>query len=92
VKKENPTFEEMTRMRIVWSVPGMDAVVSRRDVVYKTGDGEPLRMDVYAPPGPPRPRPAVILIHGGPLPRTGTRTWASSCPTASCWRRPASSP
>ena len=74
VEKKSPTFEEMIRMRIVWSVPGMDAVVSRRDLVYKkTGDGEPLRMDVYRPPGPPRPRPAVILVHGGPIPQTGAK-------------------
>ena len=26
VEKKNPTFEEMIRMRVVWSVPGMDAV------------------------------------------------------------------
>jgi len=73
VEKKSPTFEEMVRMRIVWSVAGMDAVVSRRDLVYKTGDGEPLRMDVYSPPGPSRPRPAVILVHGGPIPRTGAK-------------------
>ena len=73
VEKKNPTFEEMIRMRVVWSVPGMDAVVARRDLVYKTGDAAPLRMDVYAPPGPSRPRPAVILVHGGPIPQTGAK-------------------
>jgi acetyl esterase/lipase len=30
-------------------------------------------MDVYSPPGPPRARPAVILVHGGPIPRTGAK-------------------
>lgn len=65
VEKKNPPFEEMVRMRIVYAVPGMDAVSVRRDVPYKTGDDAPLHMDVYSPPGPPRARPAVILVHGG---------------------------
>lgn len=73
MEKKNPPFEEMIRMRIVFSVPGMDAVSVRRNLEYKTADGQPLHMDVYAPPGPPRPRPSVILIHGGPLPRTGAK-------------------
>ncbi len=74
VEKKNPTFEEMVKMRIVWSVPGMDAVAVRRNVAYKTGDGgAPLHMDVYSPPGPARPRPAVILIHGGPIPQVGAK-------------------
>lgn len=70
---KNPPLPEMIRMRVVVSVPGMDAVRTARDLVYKTADGEPLRMDVYSPPGPPRPRPAVILVHGGPIPRTGAK-------------------
>jgi acetyl esterase/lipase len=73
VEKKNPTFEELVRMRVVWSVPGMDAVVTRRNLPYKTGDGAPLQMDVYTPPGPSRPRPAVILVHGGPIPKTGAK-------------------
>jgi acetyl esterase/lipase len=73
VEKKTPTFEELVRMPVVLSVPGMDAVSARRDLVYKTADGEPLHMDVYAPAGPARPRPAVILVHGGPLPRLGAK-------------------
>src|SRR5262245_18044200 len=73
VEKKNPSFEEMVRMRIVLSVPGMDQVSVRRNIVYKTGDGEPLHMDVYSPAGPPRERPAVILVHGGPIPKLGAK-------------------
>lgn len=73
LEKKNPPFEEMIRLRVVLSVPGMDTVKATRDVVYKTADGEPLHMDVYSPPGPVRPRPAVILVHGGPIPRTGAK-------------------
>jgi acetyl esterase/lipase len=73
VEKKPPTFEELVRMRVVLTVPGMDAVSRRRDIVYKAGDSEPLRLDVYTPPGPAQPRPGVILVHGGPIPRTGAK-------------------
>jgi acetyl esterase/lipase len=73
MEKKNPSFEELIRMRVVLHVPGMDAVRVRRDVPYKTGGGQPLHMDVYSPPGPPHPRPAVVLVHGGPIPRLGAK-------------------
>jgi acetyl esterase/lipase len=73
VEKKNPSFEEMVRMRIVLEVPGMDAVEARRDLVYKSAPEGPLHMDVYSPPGPARPRPAVILVHGGPIPKPGAK-------------------
>jgi len=68
-----PPFEELIRLPVVLRVPGMDDVSARRDVVYKTAGGEALHMDVYSPPGPPRPRAAVLLVHGGPLPRIGAK-------------------
>jgi carboxylesterase type B len=73
VEKKMPPFEEMVRMRIVLSIPGMDAVTARRDVVYKTAGADALKMDVYSPPGPARPRPAVLLVHGGPIPTLGAK-------------------
>lgn len=71
--KKTPALEDMIRMRVVFSVPGMDAVSVRRNAVYKIVDGEPLHMDVYSPSGPSRPRPTVILVHGGPIPRIGAK-------------------
>jgi acetyl esterase/lipase len=72
-EKRTPTFEEMTRMRVVLTVPGMEAVRVRRELVYKTAVGQPLHLDVYSPAGEERLRPAVILIHGGPIPMLGAR-------------------
>ena len=63
----------MVRMRVVLHVPGMDAIVCRRDVAYKTAGGQQLHMDLYSPPGPTGSRPAVVLIHGGPIPRLGAK-------------------
>jgi len=60
-------------MRVVLRVPGMDAAQVRRDVVYRTVAGQALHMDVYSPAGTPRARPAVVLVHGGPIPRTGAK-------------------
>jgi hypothetical protein len=41
----------MVRMRIVFRMAGMDAVEVRRNVVYRSADGQPLHLDVYSPPG-----------------------------------------
>lgn len=60
-------------MRVVLRVPGMDATRARRDVVYRTVGAEPLHMDVYSPAGTAGARPAVVLVHGGPIPRTGAK-------------------
>lgn len=67
--KPMPPFEEMIRMRVVYRVPGMDAVVVRRDLTYTSGE-TPLLLDAYLPPGlaPSDRRPAVVFIHGGPIP------------------------
>jgi acetyl esterase/lipase len=73
MEKKTPSLEEMVRMRVVLRVPGMEATQVRRDLVYRTAGEEPLHMDVYSPPGAPRARPAVVLVHGGPLPRTGAK-------------------
>lgn len=73
MKKHNPTLEEMVRMRVVLRVPAMDATRVRKDVVYRTVAGQALHVDVYTPAGPPTPRPAVLLVHGGPVPRTGAK-------------------
>ncbi|HXO41497.1 MAG TPA: alpha/beta hydrolase [Thermoanaerobaculia bacterium] len=79
---QNPSFEEMTRLPIVCSIPGMDRTAVRRDVVYKTAsetlghDQAPLLMDIYSPGGGEQTRlPAVVLIHGGPVPNARPKDW-----------------
>lgn len=71
--KRIPTFDEMVRLRVVLRLPEMDAVGVHRGLVYRTAAGQPLHMDVYSPPRPARARPAVLLVHGGPTPRTGAK-------------------
>ena len=71
--RKTPGFAEIVRMRVVYAVAGMDAVAVRRHVVYKTVGDEQLHMAVYSPPGPAQSRPAVVLVHGGPIPRRGAK-------------------
>jgi acetyl esterase/lipase len=61
---------DITKMRIVYRVPGMDRVRVERNRVYREVAGSRLEMDVYSPPEATRgaPLPVVILIHGGPVP------------------------
>jgi len=65
---------------MVYSVPGMDQVDVRADVVYKREGRDEMKMDIYIPPGlaADARRPAVIFIHGGPLgknPSPGAKDW-----------------
>lgn len=66
-----PPFEELFRMPVVYSVPGMDAAQVREDVVYKTVDTASgkleLKMDVYLPAGARAGQryPLVVFISGG---------------------------
>lgn len=70
-----PSFEEVTRLPVVYSVPGMADVRVRDGLVYKSAEGSPLHFDLYAPAAASRASPAVVLIHGGPLPGLGARRW-----------------
>jgi acetyl esterase len=42
-----------------------DDVTVKRDVVYRTVDGERLALDVYQPAKNGKDRPAVVVVHGG---------------------------
>jgi acetyl esterase/lipase len=65
-----PSPPDIIKMRIVYRVPGMDQVQVRRNLVYRIVGETRLELDVYSPPDarPGARRPAVILVHGGPVP------------------------
>jgi len=57
--------------RIVYSVPGMEQIKPRANLTYKRVAGIDHKMDVYSPAAGTAAssrRPAVIFIHGGPVP------------------------
>jgi dipeptidyl aminopeptidase/acylaminoacyl peptidase len=62
--------ENRSQKRIVYTVPGMEAVKVERNIIYKRVNGSDLKMDVYLPPAQSdsKPLPGVLLLHGGPLP------------------------
>jgi dienelactone hydrolase len=57
---------EMTTKRVVYQIPGMDAVTVRRDVEYRATDAGSLTMDLYYPPDTQSDArtPAVIFVMG----------------------------
>ena len=46
-----PSFEEIVKLRVLFRLPGMEAVAVRRDLPYQTAGDAKLAMDVYSPPG-----------------------------------------
>ena len=61
-----PARHEITLQKVLYEIPGMDAVTVRRDIEYRTTDAGALTMDVYRPPGAPAGalRPAVVFLMG----------------------------
>ncbi|MEK6304568.1 MAG: alpha/beta hydrolase [Acidobacteriota bacterium] len=57
---------DITKKRVVYQIPGMDAVTIRRDVQYRTTDGGALTLDIYHPPGWKGGEriPAVVFVSG----------------------------
>jgi acetyl esterase/lipase len=64
--KEDIPFHEK---RIVYQVPGMQAIQPQQYLMSKHPDGTELVLDQYRPVGvPPEARlPGVLFVHGGPL-------------------------
>jgi acetyl esterase/lipase len=68
---------EMLPRRIVYAVPGMAERSATKDVVYKQAGASALTMDVWSP-AQAGPRPAIVFVHGGPIPgdlRTQPKDW-----------------
>jgi len=63
-RKPHPLAER----RVVYAMPGMDAVGIRRDERYRMTDAGDLTMDIYYPPGSSgaEPVPAVLFLTGFP--------------------------
>jgi acetyl esterase/lipase len=66
-----------------YELPRMRDVTVRRAIPYSA---QSLTMDVYAPPGPPQRRPALIFVHGG-LVAGQTGPLPTEWPTYRSWGR-----
>jgi acetyl esterase/lipase len=47
------------------AVPEFGRVTTEEGVVFGTGGGRDLKLDIYTPPGNPKDAPGVLLVHGG---------------------------
>jgi hypothetical protein len=58
--------DRISRTRIVYPAPGVDAVTMRRDVEYRVTQTGPLTLDLYYPPGSASGdrTPAVVFVTG----------------------------
>lgn len=59
-------MKELFKIPVVYEVKGMDKVIVKKDLVYKTTENSELHMDIYAPHSIDKSSslPAVILVHG----------------------------
>ncbi|MCA1817759.1 MAG: alpha/beta hydrolase [Acidobacteria bacterium] len=67
---EDARQDHVSKLEVVYRIPGMEQAVVRRDVVYKVADAGALTMDIYRPPGSAdvEPPPAVVIVAGYPDP------------------------
>lgn len=65
-----PAQEDLASRTMVFPVPEDAEVEVKQDRVYKRADGRELGMDVYLPGDrePDARVPAVVFVHGGPIP------------------------
>lgn len=64
---QNIQAGHVSKKRVVYTIPGMEAVTVRRDHKYRTTDSGTLTMDVYCPPGSGVAGtriPAVVFVTG----------------------------
>jgi hypothetical protein len=70
MKQEEMPPTELAKMTVVYSMPGVEAVTVRRDVIYRATESGSLGLDVYYPAGAvaggaaARRHPAVLIVYG----------------------------
>ena len=61
---QNVDLRAIAERRVVYRMPGMSEVTVRRDFTYRAADGSAQPLDVYYPPAPAGPQPAVLVVTG----------------------------
>jgi len=66
MKQEEMPPTELAKLRVAYSIPGVEAVTVQRDLPYRETESGSLTFDVYYPPGvaPGERRPAVLVVYG----------------------------
>src|SRR3990172_10772595 len=67
MSQETPQ-DHISKKRVVYEMPGVDAVTTRPDIVFGSRDGDALIMDVYYPPDfkDGARLPTVVIVAGFP--------------------------
>ncbi|HVL81015.1 MAG TPA: alpha/beta hydrolase, partial [Actinomycetota bacterium] len=62
-----PPLPYTVREQLWWVTPpdAPEGWVAEHDLVYGTGGGRDLHVNIYRPAEPSPPRPAVLFVHGG---------------------------
>jgi dienelactone hydrolase len=63
---------DISKMRVVYQLPGMEEVEVQRGIEYLCGEAGPLTLDLYRPPAVDQLRAAVVIVLG--YPDVGVRT------------------
>lgn len=69
---QNTQQDHISKKRVIYTMPGVDAVTIRRDVEYRVTDAGALTIDLYYPPDSKSEArtPAVVFVAGFPDPGT----------------------
>jgi len=69
-------LREIAKKKVVYTLPGMDALEVRRDARYRSTAGNDLAFDIYYPETPAGARvPVVVISLGYPDPEAGVRVF-----------------
>ena len=69
-------LREIAKKKVVYVLPGMEAVPAHRDLTFRSASGGELLMDVYYPPQPPEgPLPLVLMAMAYPDPTARVRLY-----------------
>jgi dienelactone hydrolase len=66
----DPPRHEITLKPLVYTIAGAEQLPVRRDIVYWSGDGRDLTLDLYSPQDHAGAAPAVLFVNGFPDPGT----------------------
>jgi acetyl esterase/lipase len=82
-------MDDIMSRRMVYQIPGMDAIQVRAGIAYKTVEDGDLKLDVYLPPGlsAGERRPAVLFVHGEPWTPEAVRFDALAAGQYTSWGR-----
>ncbi len=72
---ENAAAQAVTELPVVYQLPGMDQVVAKKDIIYKTDGETKLKVDVYYPPNLEKSARLPLVIFNNGVGAMAIPTW-----------------